>query len=174
MNLNQAKIELAKTYTTNKFEQIGKNNHFLEVFHILKDEFGIEDENTLIAGLLHDTLEDTSATYEELMETFSKEVADVVEEVSHPKNYNQQQKLEYYEKIKHISEEGKLIKMADFTSHMRNFIKIYDRNEQHLFPKFVNNDKYVASIREFLEYCDELSGKEQLYTLTEKLESYFQ
>lgn len=171
--MNHSKIDLAKDYATKKFEQIGKNNHFLEVFHILKDEFGVKDEITLIAGLLHDTLEDTTATYEELVEGFSQEVADVVQEVSHPKNYNQQQKLEYYEKIKHISKEGKLIKIADFTSHMRNFIKIYNRNEQHLFPKFVNNDKYVKSIREFLEFCEGLSGKEQLYSLTTKLESYF-
>jgi len=33
--------------------------------------------------------------------------------------------------------------MADFASHLRNFIKIYERNEQHLYPKFANNDKYI-------------------------------
>ena len=171
MDIN--KIELATEYATKKFEEIGKKNHFLDVFQILKDEFEVQDETTLIAGLLHDTLEDTSATYEEISETFSKEVADIVQEVSHPKNYNEQQKLEYYERIKTISEGGKLIKMADFTSHMRNFIKIYERNEQHLFPKFANNDKYVASIREFLDHCSDSKGKQTLFDLTKKLESYF-
>ena len=115
-------------------------------------------------------LEDTNTTYEEIMKTFSKEVADLVEEVSHPKNYTKEQKIEYYEKIKHISSGAKLIKMADFTSHLKKFIKIYERNEQHLHPKFVNNDKYIISIREFLDTCEDSDGKRFLYELTDKLE----
>jgi hypothetical protein len=94
----------------------------------------------------------------------------LVKEVSHPKNYNQAQKLEYYERIKTISPAAKSIKLADFTSHMRNFIKIYERGEQHLYPKFANNDKYIASIREFLESCTESVGKEIVYDLTKKLD----
>jgi len=171
--MKNTKIELAKEFATKKFEEIKKKNHFLDVFHILQDEFDVHDETTLIAGLLHDTLEDTSTTYEEISSVFSKEIANIVQEVSHPKNYNDQQKIEYYEKIKTISNGAKLIKMADFTSHMRNFIKIYERKEQHLFPKFSNNDKYVASIREFLDHCDGLKGKHTLYKLTQELESYF-
>lgn len=164
-------IGIAKEFATKKFQEIGVNNHFLEVYGILKDDFGIESEEVLTAALLHDTLEDTPTTYEELVRTFSKEVADLVKEVSHPKNYTQAQKLEYYEKIKAISPDAKLIKIADFTSHMRNFIKTYERNEQHLYPKFVNNDKYVASIREFLECCEDSRGKGALFNLTKKLES---
>ena len=58
------------------------------IFSILQNNLKVQDENILIAGLLHDTLEDTETTYEELVENFSKEVADIVQEVSHPKNYN--------------------------------------------------------------------------------------
>ncbi|PIR38933.1 MAG: hypothetical protein COV34_00060 [Candidatus Zambryskibacteria bacterium CG10_big_fil_rev_8_21_14_0_10_42_12] len=171
--MGKTRIELAKEFATKKFEEIGKKNHFLDVYHILKNKFDVQNETVLIAGLLHDTLEDTSATYKEISFTFSKDVADMVQEVSHPKNYNDQQKIEYYEKIKTISSGAKLIKMADFTSHMRNFIKIYERNEQHLFPKFSNNDKYVASIREFLEHCEDSKGKQTLYKLTQNLEPRF-
>lgn len=166
------KIDLAKEYATKKFEEIGKKNHFLDVFQILKDELGVDDETILISGLLHDTLEDTSATSEEIKNLFSKKISAMVQEVSHPKNYNEQEKIEYYERIKSISDGAKLIKIADFTSHMRNFIKIYERNEQHLFLKFKNNDKYIASIREFLDYCKDSVGKKTLHELTKKLESY--
>jgi len=119
----------AKQFATDKFEAIGKKNHFLDVFNVLQNSLGVQNEKVLIAGLLHDTLEDTETTYEEISKKFSIEVADMVQEVSHPKNYNHEQKLEYYEKIKTISPEAKLIKMADFTSHLQNFIKIYERNE---------------------------------------------
>lgn len=169
MDVNQ--IELAKKFASEKFAELGEKNHFLDVFKILQDEFNILNQDILIAGLLHDTLEDTSATYQEITATFSKQVADLVQEVSHPKDYTQAQKKEYYEKIKSISQGAKLIKMADLTSHLRNFIKIYERGEQHLYPKFANNDKYVASIREFLESCEKSTGKEVVYNLTNKLEA---
>lgn len=82
-----------------------------------------------------------------------------------------EQKFEYYERIKTISPEVKFIKMADFASHLQNFSKIYERKEQHLYPKFANNDKYIKSIREFLDTCDDSVGKEFVYKLTNKLEA---
>ena len=167
-----SKIELAKQFALEKFAQMGIKNHFLDVFGILKDELMVEDESVLTAGLLHDTLEDTSTTYEEIEKTFSKEVADLVQEVSHPKNYDHKQRLEYYEKIKSISPGAKLIKMADFVSHLRNFIKKYEKKKAHLYPKFSNNDKYIASIREFLESCDDSAGKNLVLDLASKLETF--
>jgi len=169
--MNENKIKLAKKFAGQKFNRVGKKNHFLDVFQILQGKLNVTDNDVLIAGLLHDTLEDTSTTYEEIKKTFSKKVADLVQEVSHQKNYTQEQKLEYYERIKTVSPGGKLIKMADFASHLQNFAKIYERNEQHLYPKFANNDKYIASIREFLDVCDDSIGKEFLYKLTDKLEA---
>lgn len=166
----ESKIDLAKQFALEKFTEAGTKNHFLDVFNILQNNLDVNDDEVLMAGLLHDTLEDTSATYEEISEKFSKKVADLVKEVSHPKNYTKEQKLEYYERIKTISPDAKLIKMADFISHLQNFIKIYEIGEQHLYPKFANNDKYIASIREFLSTCDTLKSKE-VHKLTDKLES---
>lgn len=164
-------INLAKEFASEKFAEAGVKNHFLEVFKILQDELGVDDQDVLIAGLLHDTLEDTSATYEEIEKTFSKRIANLVQEVSHPKNYTQEQRQEYYERIKTISPGAKLIKMADFTSHLRNFIKIYEKGEQHLYPKFVNNDKYIVQIRDFLNTCEDSSGKNLVFELTDRLEA---
>jgi (p)ppGpp synthase/HD superfamily hydrolase len=168
--MNTEQTEKAKTFASTKFKEVNITNHFLEVFTILKEDFDVADENVLTAGLLHDVLEDTNTTHEELVSTFSKEIADLVEEVSHPKNYNSAQKVQYYEKIKTISFGAKLIKMADFASHLKNFIEIYKRGEQGLHPKFVNNDKYIASIREFLATCEDSTGKDALHKLTEDLE----
>jgi len=164
-------IEQAQKFATEKFEKAGRKNHFMDVFRILQDEFKISDIDVIVAGILHDTLEDTDTTYEELVSVFSKPIADFVQEVSHPKDYTPEQKIKYYEKIKTISSGAKFIKMADFTSHLRNFIKIYQRGEQSLYPKFTNNDKYIASIRDFLDSCNDSLGKQTVYSLANHLET---
>ena len=175
-------IERAREFATNKFAEVSVQNHFLEVYGFLKDDFKIQDERVLVAGLLHDVLEDTNTANEEIVERFGKEVLNLILEVSHAKNWRdgarpqltkQELMAEYYEHIRVISPEAKLIKIADFTSHMNNFIKIYQKNEQHLYPKFVNNDKYVAQIQEFLKSCPDSLAKEHLWKLTEDLRSYF-
>ena len=59
-------------------------SHPLCVSYILADMN--MDIDTVIAGLLHDTLEDTDATYEELEELFGRDVAFLVDGVSKSPN----------------------------------------------------------------------------------------
>jgi (p)ppGpp synthase/HD superfamily hydrolase len=160
-------IELAKEFATKKFQEAGTGNHFLEVYDILRNEFGIDNENVLVAALLHDTLEDTKTTYGEIEKAFSKEVADLVDEVSHPKNYNEEQKKEYYEKIKHISPEAKMIKLADFKSHLVKFIGAFS-GEYPDIPK-MSYTFYVDSILSFLNHCEESKAKRTVSSLAKEL-----
>lgn len=165
------KLELAQEFADKKFKEVGLENHFLEVYRILSDEFHVDDQDVLIAGLLHDTLEDTNTTYDEIEKVFSKRAADLVQEVSHPKNYNQEQRVQYYEGLKHISSGAKMIKLADFASHLKSFIEIYKAGRQNLYPGFEHNDRYVASIRDFLKSCDESAAKKSVFALTNGLEA---
>lgn len=55
--------------------------HVIQVYNVLQDV--TDDEATLCAGLLHDVIEDTDTTYEELVHEFTKEIADLVMEVTY-------------------------------------------------------------------------------------------
>ena len=62
-----------------------------------------DDKDTWTAAILHDVIEDTDTTYEEVQERFGKKVADIVQECTKDK-----------EKNFHIkSKEALVIKMAD-------------------------------------------------------------
>jgi len=54
--------------------------HIVQVHSILRDV--TDDEEVLCAGILHDTIEDTETTYEELLHEFNREIADLVLELT--------------------------------------------------------------------------------------------
>lgn len=168
-NPTNSLIKSAKEFAAKKFAESGTGNHYLEVCQILQDEFHVEDQDVLVAGLLHDTLEDTNTTYQEIEDIFGKNVADMVEEVSHPKNYDAEQKKEYYKKIKHISWGGKMIKLADFKSHLVKFIGAFT-GENNL-KKFTYTE-YTDYILSFLESCPESEAKDTVFKLTKELEDH--
>jgi guanosine-3',5'-bis(diphosphate) 3'-pyrophosphohydrolase len=66
------------------FNQVPYINHPLKVAMLLADA-GEEGENLIIAAILHDVIEDTDASYEEIATEFNKEIADIVIEVTDDK-----------------------------------------------------------------------------------------
>ncbi|ATZ18780.1 GTP diphosphokinase [Williamsoniiplasma somnilux] len=89
---------------------------------------------TIIAGLLHDILEDTAITYAELKDVFGEEVANLVEAVTKvsyfAKENREQQKAEYLRKIylsMAVDIRVIIIKLAD---RMHNMLTIKNLNEQ--------------------------------------------
>src|SRR5688572_29539451 len=57
-------------------------NHPIEVLQILSTVGGVTDNDILIAAVLHDTLEDTETTPEEIEKEFGQRVLELVKEVS--------------------------------------------------------------------------------------------
>jgi len=54
--------------------------HIVQVHSILKDV--TDDEEVLCAGILHDVIEDTDTSYEDLIKEFNKPIADLVRELT--------------------------------------------------------------------------------------------
>ena len=80
---DQEKILAAATFADSKHENQKRASGEPYLIHPLAvGEILIQlkmDADTICAGLLHDTLEDTNTTYEELSQTFGQAVADMVE-----------------------------------------------------------------------------------------------
>lgn len=89
-------------------------NHPLRVLEILWDIGGVRELETLIAAVLHDTLEDTCTSAEELEVAFGSRVLDRVQEVTDDKSLPKAvRKRLQVEHAPHISDAAKLIKLAD-------------------------------------------------------------
>ena len=61
-------------------------NHPIEVAELLINEADISDSNVLVAAILHDTVEDTETTEQELASIFGAHIAAIVAEVTDDKS----------------------------------------------------------------------------------------
>ncbi len=94
-------------------------NHPIQVALILAETGGVEDPEVLAAALLHDTVEDTATTPEELEREFGKRVRGLVEEVTDDKSLPKAARKQL--QIDHApdkSEGAALIKLADKISNI--------------------------------------------------------
>lgn len=75
---------------------------------------GVTDDDVLVAALLHDTVEDTTATIEDVRAAFGDRVASIVAEVTDDKSLpkDERKRLQIVN-APHKSAEAKLVKLAD-------------------------------------------------------------
>lgn len=134
-------------------------NHPIAVANILLNEAGITDEVVLIAAILHDTVEDTETSFEEIEQQFGNQVSSVVAEVTDdkalPKAERKQAQIEHAAKL---SDRACWLKFADKTANVRDI---------HMAPPDGWDDR---RINEYLEWgkrvVDNLRGRhERLETL---------
>jgi (p)ppGpp synthase/HD superfamily hydrolase len=98
-------------------------NHVIEVARLLADATGGRDIDLILAGMLHDTLEDTDVNREEIAREFGEAVALLVEEVTDDKNLPKaERKRLQVERTPVKSARAKLIKLADKTSNLRSIV----------------------------------------------------
>ena len=94
-------------------------NHPIAVAKIISEIGNIEDPEILAAALLHDTIEDTKTTPEELIENFGERVCHLVQEVTDEKSLPKlERKQRQIDHAKEISEGAALIKLGDKISNV--------------------------------------------------------
>ncbi len=123
------------------------------------------DSATIATGLLHDTIEDTHATYKTIEEEFGKEVADLVDGVTKISEFENQvisnSKAENFRKL--ILATSKdirvlLVKLADRLHNMRTI--------KHLIDK----DKQIKKAKETMEIYAPLADRMGMNRIRDELE----
>jgi GTP diphosphokinase / guanosine-3',5'-bis(diphosphate) 3'-diphosphatase len=98
-------------------------NHPIALTRVLRVEAGVSDIDVLVAALLHDTIEDTETTREELEREFGAHIAGIVAEVTDDKNLlKADRKRLQVEHAATISPEAKLVKLADKICNLRDML----------------------------------------------------
>ena len=123
------------------------------------------DEPTIVTGLLHDTLEDTDATYEELQKLFGEEVAQLVDGVTKLSKLeltaDQNKQAENFRKLLVATANDirvLIVKLADRLHNMRTLHYIQDPSRK----------KRIA--QETLEIYAPLAGRMGIQSFREELE----
>jgi guanosine-3',5'-bis(diphosphate) 3'-pyrophosphohydrolase len=98
-------------------------NHPIELACVLANEGGVTDPEVLCAALLHDTLEDTRTTVDELRAEFGGAVAAMVQEVTDDKSLPKAERKRLQVKhAAHASPGARLVKLADKICNLRDLL----------------------------------------------------
>jgi guanosine-3',5'-bis(diphosphate) 3'-pyrophosphohydrolase len=127
--LNSARLLTAIAFAANKHRNQRRKdaelspyiNHPIAVATLLATEGDVTDEVILVAAVLHDTVEDTETSFEELQEHFGPEVTNLVRELTDDKSLKKEERKQL--QIKHApesSDRGKQLKIADKNCNVRD------------------------------------------------------
>lgn len=148
-NVDEAEIrsayELAKVNHQGQKRNSGEDYiiHPLHVAMILADMN--MDPATIIAGLLHDTIEDTSVTYEDIEKKFGKEIAELVDGVTKLK------KLNYKSKAEKQAENIRKMVLAMAKDIRVIIVKLADRLHNMRTLEYMTEAKKIEKATETLE-----------------------
>lgn len=139
--------------------------HPMEVMQILTEN-GC-DETVILAGILHDTLEDTKTTPEDILQGFGQEVLDLVKSESEDKSKSwKERKQTTIDHLRDASKEIQLVCCADKLSNIKSIYADKLNLGDHVFDRF-NAPKeqikwYYQGVAEALTKIDGYKMKQDL------------
>jgi (p)ppGpp synthase/HD superfamily hydrolase len=157
----ESKTQLAKDFAKKRHHgQLRKDGttsfyeHLESVVGRLQ-QIGVTDEDTLSAAWLHDILESTNTTLDEIDKTFGKKVASLVlsltKDNSLPKKSREKQ---YISQLKDSSFDAKLIKLCDIASNL-NQVHNSELDEHTKIKTIKKITRYAQTLRaETLNFQD--------------------
>ncbi len=142
------------------------------------------DQEILAAVVLHDTVEDTEVTNDELRERFGDRVADLVAAETEDKRPEltptETWKIRKEESIRELSETKdsavRILWLSDKLSNMRSFYRIYRKSGVSMWNHFHNSDPAAQAwyYRSVLAYTEEFSDSEAWQEMKRLIETVFE
>jgi len=141
-NANNARLEKAIIFATELHSGQRRKGtirpyilHPMETLEIL-NSMGA-DSNLLIAGVLHDTIEDTNATEEQIRAEFGDDVVELVCNHSEDKSKSWEERKQHaIEELECADKRLKMLVMADKVSNLRSMFRDYKRIGNQLWKRF--------------------------------------
>ena len=144
-------------------------NHPVAVADILSDLK--LDSATITTGLLHDTIEDTHATYQTIKEKFGQEVADLVEGVTKISVFENQATTEQNKKKFSKAENFRKLIIATSKDIRVLLVKLADRLHNMRTIKYLKNeDKKIRKAQETMEIYAPLADRMGMNRIRDELE----
>ena len=110
------------------------------------------NEDVVIAGILHDTIEDTDVNYEDIEKEFGKNIADIVNDVTEKDkslSWVERKRLAL-EEVKDMRNDSILVKTADVFQNMSEQLEDYKSEGNKMFKRFnAGKDVQLEKIEEF-------------------------
>ncbi len=122
------------------------------------------DDATLITALLHDTIEDTKATYSEVEKRFSREIAELVDGVTKLTN------LQLSSSETKQAENFRKLFMATSRDLRVTLVKLADRLHNMRTIKSMRPEKQAQKARETMDIYAPLAGRMGMQWMREELE----
>lgn len=96
------------------------SDHLEGVVNRLKN-LGITDKNILAAAWMHDVIEDTDVTFDQINEKFGREIAVIVLSLSKDKNVAKKDiEQQYVNQLKNATSDAKIIKLCDISANLKD------------------------------------------------------
>jgi len=122
------------------------SKHLEDVVNRLKS-LGVMDEEILCSGWLHDSIEDTDVSFDDLYERFGSKVAvlvsDLTKDMSLPKKKREQA---YVKQLTESSSDAKLIKLCDISANLSD-LKNYDASKSKKLRLVRQKRRYLLVIK---------------------------
>src|SRR5713226_2439790 len=111
-------------------------SHVFRVCLVLRHVFGINDQQSLMAAALHDTLEDTNTDFDNLTENFGEEVATWVAALSKDKRLPEEQREQSYaEALARAPWQVKTCKLADVYDNVMDSLQSEPQQRAHVLKR---------------------------------------